>query len=486
MDRAKTIERIQLLEESTRRNKQRRLSKLYKGMYDWQHRFNKRTKDYIACLLMAANQVGKSQTGCIIDAHHLTGDYPEDWEGHTFDFPPLIWLLGYSGEKTRDLLQQKLFGRLNNGKFEGGYIPAELIVDYKAMQGTAGACREVRVKHAKGVSVCQFWSYSQGQHALMGDVVDWYHIDEEPKDQNIYPQVITRTLNGDRGKGGRGILTLTPENGKTQLVCQFMDDIKPSQYMQTATWNDAPHLNKETREAILANYPKYQRDMRSKGTPLMGAGLIYEHDEESISCPRFNIPKHFWLINGMDFGWDHPQAHVQIAIDPDSATIYVVQAWKASKKQPFEAWDVVKQWAKNVPTSWPGDGQQHKQQAGNKDAVKQKDLYVEQGWEMLDEPAVWSDGGNGVGVGLLQINNLMQSNHFKVFDDLHEVLEEIREYHTKLNAQEIAVVVKIKDDLIDAIRYAYMMARFAEQKDFIDNDQDEYVEEYRPSGAMGY
>lgn len=57
----------------------------------------------------------------------------------------------------------------------------------------------------------------------MGDSVDWFHIDEEPKDPTIYPQVLTRTATGDRGRGGRGILTFTPENGRTDLVISFMD-----------------------------------------------------------------------------------------------------------------------------------------------------------------------------------------------------------------------------------------------------------------------
>lgn len=486
MDKAGQVAYLQALEQGIENNNQSRLKRLYDAMYPWQHKFNAATKDNLASLLMAANQVGKTRTGCIMDAVHLTGDYPEEWEGHVFERPPLMWLLGHSGEKTRDLLQQKLFGRLLNGKFEGGFISADKIVDYKSMQGTSGACREVRVRHKRGISVCQFWSYSQGQHALMGDVVDWYHIDEEPKDQTIYPQVMTRTLNGDGGKGGRGILTLTPENGKTELVCGFMDDPKKGQIMQTATWDMAPHLDAETKEIILANYPSYQRDMRSKGTPLMGAGLIYEHDEKAISCKRFVIPDHYWIINGMDFGWDHPQAHVQIAIDPDTTCIYVTQAWKGSEKQPFEAWAVVKHWAKNVPTAWPHDGQQHKQQSGNKDAVKQKDLYAEEGWEMLDENATWTDGGNGVGVGLLEINKLMQLGLFKVFDDLSEVLEEIREYHTKRTNNGLSEIVKTKDDLIDAIRYAFMMARFAEQKYSLYNAEEDYEEPRQATNSMGY
>jgi hypothetical protein len=56
------------------------------------------------------------------------------------------------------------------------------------MAGTPNALRTVYVRQIGGGDVqggdaaIQFWSYSQGQHALMGDSVDWFHIDEEPRD----------------------------------------------------------------------------------------------------------------------------------------------------------------------------------------------------------------------------------------------------------------------------------------------------------------
>jgi len=478
------VQAIQLMEAEIKHLTSTKLSRRYSRLYPWQRRFIGATKDFRACALIAANQVGKSELGRVIDAYHLTGDYPDDWEGERFDFPPLWWLLGYSGEKTRDLLQHHIFGRLKNQELEGGLIPKDRIIDYIAMQGTTGACREVRVRHKSGgIAVCQIWSYSQGQHAIMGDVVDGYHIDEEPEDQEIVPQVMTRTLNGNRGKGGFGIITMTPENGKTELVCRFMDDPSPGMYLQTATWDDAPHLDEKAKADILAMYPAYQRDMRSKGTPLMGAGLIFEHDQKDITCKRFEIPDHFYLINGMDFGWDHPQAHIQLAIDPDSACIYVCQAWKKAKKQPWEAWQSVKVWADKVPTAWPHDGLQTEKGS----ALQQKEYYSEAGWEMCDEHATWKDGGTGVEAGLMQMNNLMLTGKFKVFDDLWEVVEEIREYHRKQMPNGMSQVVKLKDDLISAIRYAYMMARHAIQKrDILDNNVDEYYDERRPTSATGY
>lgn len=450
--------------------------RIYESFYDWQRRFNAATATYSACMLMAANQVGKSQTGCSIDSYHLTGDYPDDWEGHQFDFPPLIWLLGYSGEKTRDLLQQKLFGKFIGGRFAGGYIPPDKIVDHILMSGTKGAMREVMVKHKQGISTCQFWSYSQGQHALMGDIVDWYHIDEEPRDSSIFPQVLTRTLNGDRGRGGRGILTFTPENGKTQLVCQFMGDNyegdedsidieSTGQYLQTATWNDAPHMTEDMKKKVLSLYPAYQRKMRSMGVPLMGSGLIYEHDEDDLSVAPFKPPDYWFIINGQDFGWDHPQACVQMVENRDAGIFYFTNAWKASKKQPYEAWHVVRSWHEGVPTAWPHDGlkgQLKSSEGRSNDGDTIKDMYIDEGFWMLDEHATWEDGGNSVQRGIMEFNNLMATGKIKIFSNLFALFEEIRQYHTKTNSvSQQTEIVKIKDDLLDACRYAYMMRRHA-------------------------
>ena len=483
MNKAQKIEYAALLEEKIRRNKLTQGLRTYNSLYDWQHDFNKATAEHAACMLMAANQVGKSRTGCLIDSFHLTGDYPEGWTGHKFKTPPMCWLLGYSGEKTRDLLQLKLFGRFQGTSWEGGLVPADRIIDHRAMTGTSGAMREVRVKHANGTAICQFWSYSQGQHALMGDVVDWYHIDEEPKDAQIYPQVITRTLNGDNGAGGRGILTFTPENGKTELVCSFMDHPTPSKFLQTATWDDAPHMSEASKEAILSQYPTYQRAMRSRGVPLMGAGLIFEHDERDIKCDAFEIPAHWLLINGMDFGWDHPQAHIQIAWDMGANIFYITHAFKQSKIQPHEAWHVIKSWSEDVPTAWPHDGLQTEKGS----AKQQKDYYEEAGFEMLDEHATWEEGGNGVEAGLMEMNNLFKTGRLKVFSHLKEVFAELRGYHRVSRPNGKSEIVKLRDDFIDAIRYAYMMRRHAMQKNDIGRnfeDEDDYHDD--DINASGY
>lgn len=479
LSREKKIKRIELLKEKQRRSKEIAHLLQYETLYDWQHRFNAATATYRACLLMAANQVGKTRTGTTIDAFHALGDYPCDWEGHIFEKAPVIWLLGFSGEKTRDLLQTPLFGRFFGGEFEGGLIPKSRIVDHKAMTGTSGAMREIRVNHSSGkIATVKFWSYSQGQHALMGDVIDWYHIDEEPKDRNIIPQVQTRTANGDGGMGGRGIMTFTPENGRTEVVVKFMDDPSEYEYMQRATWDDAPHLTKETKKALIAVYPHWQRDMRSKGEPLMGAGLIFDIDDNTIKCNAFECPSHWYIINGMDFGWDHPQAHIQLWWDKDSDTFVVANAWKKSKAIPAVAWAATKEWAEGVPTAWPHDGLQTEKGS----AKQQKSYYEDAGWEMIEDHATWPDGGNGVEAGIVEMYSLMELGKFRVMDYLHEWFAEKMNYHREENGK----IVKKMDDLLSATRYAYMMRRHAVMKCELDREEQNYYEDYNDPGPGGY
>lgn len=407
------------------------------------------TGNYLACGVIHHN----TWTGTYVDAIHAMGDYPDDWTGHRFSEPPMIWVLGYSGDKLRDLLQNPIFGTLNDGTFSGGLIPVELIVDV-IPSGVPRLAKEVQVKHKSGgVSRVQFWSYSQGQHALMGDDVDWFHVDEEPKDQTIYPQVLIRTGTGDNGRGGRGILTFTPENGRTDLVIQFSDNPSPGQTIMTVGWDDAPHLDEKVKSDLLASFPAHQRDMRSKGIPMLGHGRIFDLAEEFITCDSFDLPPHWFVVDGQDFGWDHPQAHIQLAIDRDNDAIYVVRAWKASKTMPIVAWGAVKPWAEKVPVAWPADGLQTEKGS----AKQQKSYYVEAGFNMLPTHATWPDGSNGVEAGLMEIRDMMLQGKFKVFKGLREVFEEFLQYHRDDRGN----IVKVKDDLWDAIRYAYMMRRFA-------------------------
>ena len=122
-----------------------------------------------------------------------------------------------------------------------------------------------------------------------------------------------------------------------------------------------------------------------------------------------------------------------------------------------DAWGAVKQWAENIPTAWPQDGLQHEK--GRQDSVQQKVHYEKAGFKMLSAHATWPEGGNSVESGLYAINDLMRKGKFKIFRGLVPLLEEFRQYHRDDKGR----IVKVRDDLLDAMRYAYMMRRHAKR-----------------------
>jgi phage terminase large subunit-like protein len=454
--RAEKEDYARLLELKDRRKAMRGLA-LFKP-YPWQETFYEAGVRSKQRMLMAANRVGKTFGEGREFAIHATGLYPKDWAGFRFTSPPKrMWALGVTGEQIRDVIQKELCGDVLDGPdFGTGAIPLDCIVDTSFVRAgqTRGLLKDFKVKHTSGAHVSiSFKAYSQGQHVMMGPSVDYIWIDEEPEDMEIYPQCLTRTATANQGMGGHVVLTFTPENGMTPLVCQFMEDIQPGQYLQNVTWDDAPHLTEEVKEQLLGAIPEYQRDMRSKGIPVLGSGVIFPISDSDITCEPFECPHHWMVLNGMDFGWDHPQGHVQLWIDQDQRIIYVARAWRKSERDSDQAWTAVKQWNQGAPVAWPHDGHQH-EKGGGQQLQKQ---FSNSGFDMMETHATWPDGGLSVESGVWQMLQDMRDGRFKVFSNLVEWFEEKRLYHRDDHGK----IVKERDDLICATRYAYMMQRYA-------------------------
>ncbi|MBF3825425.1 DNA packaging protein [Burkholderia pseudomallei] len=454
-ERKAKIELAAALHEKAERQAKNRLASFVP--YTWQREFFAAGAINKQRALMAANRVGKTESAAFERAMHLTGRYADWWEGYRFSQPIRAWALGVSGEQIRDVIQRKLLGDFEgdapNGK---GAIPGNCLGDFIRSPQTKNLIKDIKIKHVSGGwSTLSFKAYEQGQHVLMGDSIDDIWIDEEPRDQEIYPQCLTRTLTGDDNRGGLVTLTFTPENGMTPLVAQFLEDIKEGQYLKNVTWDDAPHLTEQAKAQILAAYPAYQRDMRSKGIPAVGAGLIFTISDDEIKVDPFQIPPHWYVINGIDFGWNHPQAHVQLAWDKDADVVYLVNAWRASQKDASQARIAVQGWARDIPYAWPHDGLQH-EKGGGEELKKQ---YASAGFKMLGTHATWPDGGNSVEAGIWEMQERMLNGRWKVFSTLTEWFEEKRLYHRDEHGR----IVKERDDLISASRYAYMMRRLAVQ-----------------------
>ena len=78
--------------------------------------------------------------------------------------------------------------------------------------------------------------------------------------------------------------TFTPLQGITELVTDFLDqpDGETGKFCVQCDWNQVPHLSAEAKAELLASIPPYQRDARTKGTPVLGAGAIYQISESTL------------------------------------------------------------------------------------------------------------------------------------------------------------------------------------------------------------
>jgi phage terminase large subunit-like protein len=397
-------------------------------------------------LLMAGNQLGKTWCAAFETAMHLTGRYPDWWAGRRFDKPPVGWAAGVTGETTRDTVQRLLLGR--PGAHGTGAIPKADIESVVSARGVPDLVDTIRVRHVSGgVSVLGLKSYEKGREKWQGETLDFVWFDEEPP-PDVYTEGLTRT----NATGGIVWMTFTPLMGMTDVVGRFLLQDMPDRSVTQMTIDDAEHYTPEQRAQIIASYPEHEREARAKGVPTLGSGRVFPVTEESIRCEPFAIPKHWPQICGIDFGWDHPSAAARLAWDRDSDIVYVIATHRAREQTPVLFAASVRPWGKWLPWAWPHDGLQHDKGSGEQLAAQ----YREQGLAMLGERATFADGSNGVEAGVMDMLDRMQTGRWKVFAGCADWFEEFRLYH-RMDGK----IVKERDDLISASRYALMMLRAA-------------------------
>ncbi|MCP5005389.1 MAG: terminase [Planctomycetes bacterium] len=415
--------------------------------------------------LQAANKIGKTYSAAAEVAWHATGNYPSYYEGIRLKSPKTIQASGVTNETTRKICQAELCGDPEDPEALGtGSLPKSSILDTNRKPGIPNAFESVVVRHKLGHKVViSFVAYEAGFKKFMGVANDVTWLDEEPP-ADIWSQVLrsqfakTDTIT---------LVTFTPEEGNTQFVTQINDALVDGQGLIMATWEDAPHIaDVPGRMALLlSQLSPHERDMRSKGIPLKGSGLILAVSDEQIKIEPIPIPDHWKKINGMDFGWDHPTAVSFLTYDEENDCVYMYGEYSEVKTLPPVTASAIKSKGEWIPTMWPHDGMSV---ADKQSGKTMKELYVSEGVNMHDTwftnpPAEGADegsGGNGVEAGLLDMLLRMETGRFKVFSTCTEFFKEKNLYHRKsINGQ--SVIVKLNDDVISATRYGIMSLRHA-------------------------
>lgn len=225
--RQEKLEILALIEEKERREQSKKLFKFYPDEGPLRRELYSKHLDFFRAgvthqerAAISGNRCGKTTLSCYETTLHLTGLYPDWWEGRRFEHAVDWWAAGETSETTRDILQLEFLGPV--GKFGTGMIPEDCIAEPPTRRrGVADAVDTVRIKHVSGgISTLGFKSYDQGREKFQGTAKHGVSLDEEP-DMNIYIECLARLMTTE----GLMICTFTPLLGMSDVVMMYLPDL---------------------------------------------------------------------------------------------------------------------------------------------------------------------------------------------------------------------------------------------------------------------
>jgi phage terminase large subunit-like protein len=400
-------------------------------------------------VLGGGNGSGKSFTGATELAYHMTGEYPEGWEGYVFKKAIKVWVVCESGSLWRDSMQQALLGSVGE-ELGTGLIKKDVLHDTKSMPGVPGALGQIQVKHKDGgTSSVTVKTFEMGRNQFQAATLDLLIFDEEPP-EDIYAECIMRTR-GVKGVKRPGIVMMmfTPLKGLSEVVMRYLPNGRfppggthpehPDRYAIAISWDDAPHLTEEDKATMIAEMPPNERDARTKGIPALGSGRIYPISEDDFVVTPLEIPEYFPQAYSLDFGWNNT-AVVWMAQDPVTQIIYVYSEYKRGKLPDSQHAYAIKErgdWMSGAAD--PSGG-------GRRDDGKMRiDYFRTLGLDL-------HPGYNSLITGIAQVYNMLESGMLKIFSNLTKILDEIRVY--RYDSKDPNKPARSQDDhLLDALRY---------------------------------
>jgi phage terminase large subunit-like protein len=409
-------------------------------------------------LLYGGNQSGKTISCGAEVSWHMTGAYPDWWTGKRYTKPIRVWSIGESGQLVRDTLQKKLCG---DDEFGTGLIPLESFGKKPVMvPGGTGSIDTMFVTHqtdgmTDGTSSLTFKSFEMRRQKLQAESIDLIWVDERP-DEEIYSELLARTSATD----GHLIVSYTPvgEGAAAGLTYRFLSEPSSDRAVFRIRSDEVKHISEARREELSAGYQEHEREARIEGTPQLGAGPIFPIELLPAMVKSFNpdsdIPFYARWCVGVDFGFGHPFAAVLIAWAPDTGQIWVVDSFRMERSSALYHVQRIHSMTRGlrVPVAWPHDGSQHDKGSGLSLSMQYKNF----GANMMAVHAVnHGTKMNAVEPALEEMREMMFGGKLTIAGHLHELIDEMRNYHRDEDYR----IVKQRDDLICALRYAVMSRR---------------------------
>jgi len=410
-------------------------------------------------LLYGGSQSGKTTCGAAEAAWHVSGEYPYWWTGKRFDKPIRCWVVGESTTLVRDTLQRKLCGG-DGDDFGTGTIPLESFGRKPLMiPGGSHAIDTAYITHTTngkvdGTSSITFKSFEMRREKLQSETLDLVWIDERP-DEQVYSELLARTSASD----GHLLVTYTPigEGAAAGVTYKFLSEPSADRCVYRITGDEAKHITATRREELAGSYSDAERETRLEGIPQLGAGPIFPLELLPALIKSFNpddLPSWARWCVGIDFGYGHPFAAVLIAWAHDTGEVWVIDSFRMERSSALYHVQRIHSMTKGLrlPVAWPHDGSTHDKGSG----LALKDQYKNFGAYMMGSHAI-NHGTTHFNVepALQEMRELMYTGKLTIAGHNTELLEEMRHYHRDEDFR----IVKQRDDLVSALRYAIMSRR---------------------------
>lgn len=416
--------------------------------------FMNASKHYNELLLVGGNQIGKSFVAAYFAAMHISGIYPEWYQGKRLIGDILVWVCSLTAARVRDNMQTYLTGNISD--IGSGFLPKKGFKEVKPKHGVPNGIDTITYSRADGGrAVLVFKSYDQGRRAFQGDRVDLIINDEEPEDAEIYSEQLIRTITT------RGIMmtVFTPLRGLSKVVLRFLENGRfPAKnvpkhnehiYIENVTWDDAPHLSEEDKSRIIKGLLPHEIEARTRGIPSVGTGRVYPLTEKEITVAPFPLPDHWPRVYGLDVGFVDETAGIFAALDIDTygvddPIVYIYNEYYAERMFPMDHASRLNK----MGADWiPGviDPSSHKGSA-----QKNNSSYFEQYRNLgLD----LSNANNKVEEGIFTVTNLFTNKRLFIFNRCTNLLSEFSLY---VYDSQGGIKRNQKDHALDALRYVIM------------------------------
>jgi phage terminase large subunit-like protein len=417
--------------------------------------------------ILAANRVGKTVSTCFETAMHLTGLYPDWWDGYRFNKAITCMVAGEGWSQVALVLQQELLGTPDikiTDNIGSGAIPKHCIV-LDTMRTDGANCIGVEIKHVSGAkSYLLFANYTQEVRQLQGFKLNLAVFDEQPPD-DFFSEIVTRTATTQ----GKVLCSFTPLKGLNGLVSKFWNKEDGYEYVRVS-WDDVPEydpwgqpfLLKETRKQLERDYLPHEREARIAGKPVMGKGAVF---------PMRTFPT--YKTGDYDFQNMH-NIHRIIALDLvllNDSTVISLMYWHPNSK---EAWLhkqlVVKGIDEAVPTQYvnhllrpevfgtpivlPPDAGTAGRYTMSSLSLRQ--LFEEYELNVIPDPVMNPPDDNGKrtnhkSFGINMMRQMMEMGTFQINENCTTFLTECSNYFVDEKGR-----FSDPDDAIDSARYALL------------------------------